>query len=72
MNNWSEFQLISFKPKGFGEYDVDIKIEYCGVCASDVRFMYAIYSPVPNSMHIGAYSHGRMGKSNPCIISLYS
>ena len=72
VKNWDEFQVISFKPKDFGEYDVDIKIEYCGVCASDVRSTYAIYSAVPNSTHIGAYNHGRVGKSNHCIILLYS
>ncbi|KAK2460058.1 hypothetical protein APHAL10511_007935 [Amanita phalloides] len=36
-NNWDKFQIIDFKPKEPSEYDVDIKIEYCGVCASDVH-----------------------------------
>ncbi|KAF8335595.1 NADPH-dependent alcohol dehydrogenase [Amanita rubescens] len=40
-NNWDRFQLIDFKPKEFGEYDVDIKIDYCGVCASDVHTITA-------------------------------
>jgi hypothetical protein len=34
---WNEFKLIEFQPKAFEDYDVDIKIEYCGVCGSDVR-----------------------------------
>lgn len=28
---------LQFKPKPFGERDVDIKIEACGVCGSDVH-----------------------------------
>ena len=38
--NWTEFKLIDFKPKTFGEYDIDIKIEYCGVCGSDVSVSF--------------------------------
>jgi alcohol dehydrogenase (NADP+) len=34
---WTEFHKNEFKPKPFGDYDVDIKIEACGVCASDVH-----------------------------------
>lgn len=35
--DWDKFQVIDFKPKEQGDHDVDIKIEYCGVCASDVH-----------------------------------
>ncbi|KAF8153810.1 chaperonin 10-like protein [Crassisporium funariophilum] len=35
--NWDKFDVIDFKPKQFGDYDIDIKIEYCGVCGSDVH-----------------------------------
>ena len=38
-SKWEEFKLIDIKPKERGEYDVDIKIEFCGVCGSDVRFL---------------------------------
>ncbi|KAF8970344.1 NADPH-dependent alcohol dehydrogenase [Flammula alnicola] len=34
---WESFKLIDFKPKPQGDYDVDIKIEFCGVCGSDVH-----------------------------------
>lgn len=33
---WLEFHKKEFKPKPFGDYDVDIKIMACGVCGSDV------------------------------------
>lgn len=29
--------LVQFKPKPFGERDIDIRIEACGVCGSDVH-----------------------------------
>ncbi|KAF9464014.1 NADPH-dependent alcohol dehydrogenase [Collybia nuda] len=35
--NWTSFKLIDFEPKPFEDYDIDIKIEYCGVCGSDVH-----------------------------------
>ncbi|MCJ1349645.1 hypothetical protein MMC31_007886 [Peltigera leucophlebia] len=35
--NWSDFKKQEFKPKPFEEYDIDIKIEACGVCGSDVH-----------------------------------
>jgi len=34
---WTEFHLNELTPKPFGDFDVDIKIEACGVCASDLH-----------------------------------
>jgi alcohol dehydrogenase (NADP+) len=34
---WTEFHKNEFQPKPFGDYDVDIQIEACGVCGSDVH-----------------------------------
>ncbi len=34
--NWDKFEVIDFQPKEPGDYDLDIKIDYCGVCGSDV------------------------------------
>lgn len=34
---WQDFHKNQFEPKPFGDYDVDIKIECCGVCASDLH-----------------------------------
>lgn len=34
---WTEFHKKEYKPKSFGDYDVDIKIQACGICASDVH-----------------------------------
>ncbi|KAF5378571.1 hypothetical protein D9615_007128 [Tricholomella constricta] len=35
--HWDSFEVIDFNPKQFEDYDIDIKIEYCGVCGSDVH-----------------------------------
>ncbi|PQE33044.1 hypothetical protein CJF32_00011165 [Rutstroemia sp. NJR-2017a WRK4] len=34
---WTEFHKNEYKPKPFGDFDVDIKILACGVCASDLH-----------------------------------
>ncbi|PPQ66634.1 hypothetical protein CVT24_006926 [Panaeolus cyanescens] len=34
---WDEFTVTSAKPKPIGPHDVDIKIHFCGVCASDIH-----------------------------------
>lgn len=36
-DTWLEFHKNEFQPKPFGDYDIDIKIECCGVCGSDVH-----------------------------------
>jgi len=36
-DKWTEFHKREFQPKPFGDYDVDIKILACGVCASDLH-----------------------------------
>lgn len=35
--HWDKFDVIDFKPKTAGDYDIDIKIDFCGVCGTDVR-----------------------------------
>jgi len=34
---WTEFHKNEYTPKPFGDYDVDIKIQACGICGSDVH-----------------------------------
>ncbi|KAK0125131.1 hypothetical protein ONS96_008995 [Cadophora gregata f. sp. sojae] len=35
--HWTDFKLNELTPKPFGDFDVDIKIQACGVCASDLH-----------------------------------
>ncbi|KAK8050470.1 alcohol dehydrogenase (NADP+) [Apiospora phragmitis] len=37
LGKYKEFKKQTFKPKVFGDRDIDIKIECCGVCGSDVH-----------------------------------
>ncbi|KFA68918.1 hypothetical protein S40285_05441 [Stachybotrys chlorohalonatus IBT 40285] len=34
---WDQPKRFEFKPKPFGDYDIDVKIIACGVCGSDVH-----------------------------------
>ncbi|KAF6751864.1 NADPH-dependent alcohol dehydrogenase [Ephemerocybe angulata] len=34
---WDQFKVTDFEPKGMEDKDIDIKIEYCGVCGSDMH-----------------------------------
>ena len=34
---WSTFKEQDIKPKKFDDYDIDIKIHFCGVCGSDLH-----------------------------------
>ena len=43
--NWTDFKVIDFQPKEASDYDIDVKIEFCGVCGSDVRFLYSLLTP---------------------------
>lgn len=38
---WNEFKKHELKPKPFGDNDVDVQIEACGVCGSDVQVSLA-------------------------------
>ncbi|BGP20799.1 hypothetical protein JCM10213_008937 [Rhodosporidiobolus nylandii] len=45
---WGEYE-----PKGFAEDDVDIKIQYCGICASDLHTMSGGWGDVPYPQVVG-------------------
>lgn len=53
---WQEFHKNQFDPKPFGDYDVDIKIECCGVCASDLHTINGEWGPQHYPLAVG---HGR-------------
>jgi len=42
-----------FKPKRFGDHDVDIKVECCGVCGSDVHSIDGGWGTVPLPLCVG-------------------
>ncbi|OAA64394.1 Alcohol dehydrogenase superfamily, zinc-type [Niveomyces insectorum RCEF 264] len=36
-DTWTDFHKNEYKPKPFGDHDVDVQIEACGVCGSDIH-----------------------------------
>jgi hypothetical protein len=36
-SKYDDFKLIDYPLKSEGEYDIDISIEHCGICASDLH-----------------------------------
>ncbi|KAI1438072.1 alcohol dehydrogenase [Xylaria sp. CBS 124048] len=60
LGKYQDFKKQSFKPKKFAEHDVDIKIECCGVCSSDVHFITGGWGHAPTPLCVG---HEIVGKA---------
>ncbi|MCJ1333074.1 hypothetical protein MMC10_009768 [Thelotrema lepadinum] len=43
--NWSDFKKQEYKAKPFGDYDVDVKVDACGICGSDVHTIVELKLP---------------------------
>jgi len=59
-DNWSDFKKQEFKAKPFEEYDIDIKIDACGVCGSDVHTITGGWGETPLPICVG---HEVVGKA---------
>lgn len=59
-DKWTDFKKQEFKPKVFGDNDVDIKIECCGVCGSDVHTINGGWGGAPLPICVG---HEIVGKA---------
>lgn len=46
---WTKFHKREFKLKPRGDYDVDVKVDACGVCGSDVHTISGI-TTIPLSL----------------------
>lgn len=57
---WTEFEKKDFKLKPFEDRDVDIKIECCGVCGSDVHGITGGWGDMPMPLCVG---HEVIGKA---------
>lgn len=60
MKKWSDFSKHEIKPKQFNDNDVDIKIECCGVCGSDVHTITGGWGDAPLPICVG---HEVIGKA---------
>ncbi|KAG7141561.1 NADP-dependent alcohol dehydrogenase 6 like protein [Verticillium longisporum] len=59
-DTWQEFHKQEFDAKPFGDYDIDIKIECCGVCSSDVHTVRGDWGAQPYPLAVG---HEIVGKA---------
>lgn len=50
--------MIDFKPKQFGDYDIDAKIEYCGVCGSDMHTLTGGWGDITPPLIVGHETAG--------------
>lgn len=64
-NNWKHPKRVSFDPKPFGPYDLDIKIEACGVCGSDIHCAASHWGDVPKNQVVGHEIIGRIVTLGP-------
>ncbi|KAL8827876.1 MAG: hypothetical protein Q9191_002924 [Dirinaria sp. TL-2023a] len=59
-DKWTDFKKQEFKVKPFGPRDVDIKIDACGVCGSDVHTINGGWGDAPMPLCVG---HEVIGKA---------
>ncbi|KAH8168091.1 hypothetical protein CIB48_g128 [Xylaria polymorpha] len=60
LGKYQDFKKQTFKPKQFGDNDIDIKIECCGVCGSDVHTVTGGWGDAPTPLCVG---HEVVGKA---------
>ncbi|EDO15835.1 hypothetical protein Kpol_1057p24 [Vanderwaltozyma polyspora DSM 70294] len=63
--DWKHPKKVTFEPKQFNDKDVDIKIEACGVCGSDVHCAASHWGPVAEKQVVGHEIIGRVLKVGP-------
>ncbi|KAM5351180.1 hypothetical protein ACJ41O_003903 [Fusarium nematophilum] len=56
---WTEFEKNEWQPRPFGDHDIDIKIDCCGVCASDRHTISGDWGECPYPLAVG---HEVVGK----------
>ena len=61
---------LQFKLKQFNDYDVDIKIECCGVCGSDVHTITGGWGDAPTPVCVGHEVVGKVVKVGNKVTTL--
>jgi len=57
---WTEFKRAELTPKQFGDHDIDVEIECCGVCGSDVHSITGGWGDFEGPLCVG---HEVVGKA---------
>lgn len=60
--NWTDFKKQEFKLKQFEDRDIDIAIDACGVCGSDVHTINGGWGEAPMPICVGHEVVGRAVK----------
>ncbi|KAK2616517.1 hypothetical protein QQS21_000560 [Conoideocrella luteorostrata] len=64
---WLDFEKNSWSPRPFGDFDVDIKIECCGVCASDKHTISGDWGGCPYPLAVGHEVVGKVLRVGPKV-----
>ncbi|CAR21565.1 ADH6 [Lachancea thermotolerans] len=64
-NDWTHPKKISYEPKKFDDYDVDVEIEACGICGSDTHCASGNWGPKSLPLVVGHEVIGRVVRVGP-------
>lgn len=64
-SDWKHPKKIEFAPKPFHDFDIDVQIEACGVCGSDVHCAAGDWGDIPANLVVGHEIVGRIVKLGP-------
>ncbi|KAI1822566.1 alcohol dehydrogenase [Xylaria intraflava] len=67
LGQYRDFKKQTFKPKTFGQCDIDVKIECCGVCGSDVHTVTGGWGDAPTPICVGHEIVGKAIKVGPQV-----
>lgn len=61
-NDWKNPKKIQFKAKTFNDHNIQIKVECCGVCGSDIHAASGHWGNIPTPLVVGHEIVGRVVK----------
>jgi D-arabinose 1-dehydrogenase-like Zn-dependent alcohol dehydrogenase len=61
------FSIAQFKPKPFGDHDLDIAVDACGVCGSDVHTITGGWGQAQLPVCVGHEAVGRVVRVGPKV-----
>ncbi|KAK1533131.1 alcohol dehydrogenase (NADP+) [Colletotrichum paranaense] len=64
-SEWTKFRKAAFNPQPFQDRDVDIAVEACGVCGSDVHKISGGWGPCSLPLCVGHEVVGRVVRKGP-------
>lgn len=63
--DWKHPKRVTFDPKPYGDNDIDVEIEACGVCGSDIHCASGDWGKVPKNLVVGHEIIGRVVSLGP-------